>query len=80
MKHCPLTCMMTAYISLVRSTLEYSSVIWDPYLQKAIDKLEVQRQAVRFISGDYVHLKGSWLCYTDAYRPTSSTTRRQKES
>ena len=45
---------MTAYISLVRSTLEYSSVILDPYLQKDIDKLEkVQRQAARFNSGDY---------------------------
>ena len=54
LKHCPLNCRMTAYISLVRSTLEYSSVIWDPYLQKDIDKLEkVQRQAARFISGDY---------------------------
>ena len=55
LKHCPLNCRMTAYISLIRSTLEYSSVIWDPFLQKDIDKLEkVQRQAARFISGDYI--------------------------
>ena len=54
LKYCPLNCRMTAYISLIRSTLEYSSVIWDPFLQKDIDKLEkVQRQAARFISGDY---------------------------
>ena len=54
LKHCPLNSGMTACISLVGSTLEYSSVIWDPYLQKDIDKLEkVQRQAARFISGDY---------------------------
>ena len=54
LKHCPLNCRLTAYISLIRSTLEYSSVIWDPFLQKDIDKLEkVQRQAARFISGDY---------------------------
>ena len=57
LKHCPLKCRMTAYISLIRSTLEYSSVIWDPYLQKDIDKLEkVQRQAARFISGDYTSM------------------------
>ena len=45
---------MTAYISLIKSTLKYMTVIWDPYLQKDIDKLEkVQCQAARFISGDY---------------------------
>ena len=54
LKHCPQECTMTAYLSLIRSTLEYSSVIWDPHLQKDIDKLEkIQRQAARFISGDY---------------------------
>ena len=48
---------MTAYISLTRSTLEYSSVIWDPNLRKDIDKLEkVQRQTARFISGDYTSM------------------------
>ena len=54
LKHCPQTCRKTAYLSLIRSTLEYSSIVWDPHLQKDIDKLEkVQRQAARFISGDY---------------------------
>jgi hypothetical protein len=39
---------------LVRSTLEYGAIIWDPYLQSDIDKIEkVQRKAARFISGDY---------------------------
>ena len=57
LKNCPLNCRVTAYISLIRSTLEYSSVIWDPNLQKDIDKLEkVQRQAARFISGDYTSM------------------------
>ena len=54
LKHCPLTCGKTSYTSLVRSTLEYSSIVWDPYLQKDIDRLEsVQRKAVRFITCDY---------------------------
>jgi len=54
LKHCPLQCRKTAYLSLVRSTLEYSSIVWDPYLQKDTDKLEqVQRRAARFISADY---------------------------
>ena len=55
LKHCPQDSRRTAYLSLVRSTLEYSSIVWDPYLQKDIDKLEkVQLQAARFITGNYI--------------------------
>jgi hypothetical protein len=32
LKHSPAKCWRTAYISLVRSTLEYGTIIWDPYL------------------------------------------------
>ena len=43
-----------AYISLVRSTLEYSAPIWDPYLKVDITKIEkIQRKAARFIQNDY---------------------------
>ena len=49
-----MSCRKTAYIALVRSVLEYGSVVWDPYLQKDIDKIErVQRNGARFITGDY---------------------------
>ena len=44
----------TAYIALVRSRLEYISVVWDPYFQKDIDSIKkVQKKASRFISGDF---------------------------
>ena len=50
----PLDCRKSAYTTLVRSLLDYGSIIWDPYLKQDIDKLErVQRQAARFITGDY---------------------------
>ena len=50
----PLDCRISAYTTLVRSLLDYGSIIWDPYLKQDIDKLErVQRQAARFITGDY---------------------------
>ena len=51
---CPHACKKNAYISLIRSVLEYGAVLWDPYMKKDIDKLErIQRAAARFITGDY---------------------------
>ena len=42
------------YQALVRSVLEYSAVVWDPYQQRDIVKLEdVQCHAVLFIKQDY---------------------------
>ena len=54
LSRCPQECRKTAYLALVRSILEYGSIIWDPYLTKDINLLEqVQRKAARFITGDY---------------------------
>jgi hypothetical protein len=54
LRNCPQECRRLAYISLVRSSLEYGATVWDPYLQQDIDRLErVQRQAARFITRDY---------------------------
>ena len=47
-------CRRLAYISLIRSSLEYGATVWDPYLKQAVDRLErVQRQAAQFIKRDY---------------------------
>ena len=44
----------SAYISLVRSALEYCAVVWDPYQQNDIDKIEnIQRCAARFFNPNY---------------------------
>ena len=54
LKYCPQECKKTAYISLVRSTMEYGGIIWDSYTETNINRLErIQRQTARFITGDY---------------------------
>ena len=42
--------LRTLYCSLVRSNLEYCSVVWSPYTKRNTDKLErVQRRATKLI-------------------------------
>ena len=54
LKLCPRKLKETAYISMVRSTLEYSSTIWDPHQAKDITILEsIQRSAARFTLNNY---------------------------
>ena len=39
---------------MLRSSLEYSSAVWDPFRRKDIDKLEkIQRAAARFVTQNY---------------------------
>ena len=39
---------------MVRSLLEYSYPVWDPYRQGDIDKLNrIQRAAARFVTNNY---------------------------
>ena len=54
LRHCTSNLKQTAYISLIQSVMDYSCVVWDPYLRKDIDKLEnIQWRAARFVKNDY---------------------------
>jgi hypothetical protein len=54
LQHGPRECRRTAKIALVRSIMEYGSIIWDPYTKQEITKLEsIQRRGARFITKDY---------------------------
>ena len=54
LRRCPAKLKETAYISLVRSTLEYAATIWDPHKDGDINKIErIQRRAARFVCSDY---------------------------
>ena len=54
LKACPPKLRETAYFSLVRSSSEYSSAVWDPFRQKDIYKFKTnQRSAARFVTPNY---------------------------
>jgi len=54
LKGSPVDCKKLAYISLVRSGMEYASIIWDPYTKADSNKLEkIQRSAARWILSSY---------------------------
>ena len=54
LRNVPENCRKSAYISLVRSIMEYGATIWNPYLKGDADKLErTQNRAIRFIKRDY---------------------------
>ena len=78
--HCPPDCRKNAYLALIRSKLEYGSVIWDPYTKDDIDRLErIQRSAACFITRDYKSRQEG--CVTnmlqDLQLPTLQERRRQ---
>ena len=54
LRKCPAQLKERAYIAFVRSTLDYASPIWDPFLKRDINNLEkMNRRAARFVTGDY---------------------------
>ncbi|MCS5550755.1 MAG: reverse transcriptase domain-containing protein [Gammaproteobacteria bacterium] len=54
LRNVPESCCKTAYVSLVKSMMEYGATIWNPYLKGDIDKLErIQNRGVRFVKRDY---------------------------
>ena len=79
--HCARDAKTTAYFSLVRSTTNYCSAIWDPYLEKDKTKLErVNRRAARIIcnkTDPRDHTSVTNLLRKDLGWPTLEHWRRQ---
>ena len=54
LKQCPAKIKQTAFTALVRYLLEYSSTVWDPFLETEKGELEkIQRRGARFVFNDY---------------------------
>ena len=67
----------TAYLSLVRPILQYSSSVWDPYLFSDIQSIEkVQRRAARWVSSDYNKFSSVTSMLNDLQWPTLSSRRK----
>ena len=67
----------TAYLSLVRPILEYSSPVWDPYLLTDIQSIEkVQRRAARWVSSDYNRFSSVTFMLNELQWPTLSNHRK----
>jgi len=53
-KSCPVNVKTICYQSMVRSILDYASIVWSPYTQKNIQAIEsVQRRSARFVLNNY---------------------------
>jgi len=54
LKYCPRKTIEMAYVSLVCSTLDYSTSVCDSHLKKDQTKLEmINRRSARFVMNDY---------------------------
>ena len=53
-RNLPISFRETAYKSLIRPHVEYCSSVWDPHTLSDTQKIErLQRQATRYVTGDY---------------------------
>lgn len=79
LRRCPEQLKETAYFALVRSVMEYSCTIWDPYLKGDIEQLDkVQRRAARFVKGKYYNHTAQFVKGKIRYNNISVSTLLQE--
>ena len=66
LRQCPQECKKLAYLAMVRSTLEYGCLIWDPYTNKDIYILERAYKREPHVSSTMI--QGKQLRYQHAER------------
>ena len=74
LKGCPEKLKQTASFSLIRSSMEYGTTVWDPYQKYNSDKIErVQCRAARFVKSRYSRYSSVSPCISHWLRPDLST-------
>lgn len=77
LKDCPEKLRELAYFSLVRSFVDYSATVWDPYQKYNSDKIEmVQRRAARFVRNRYQRTESVSTMLKDLGWPLLSERRK----
>ena len=72
---------INCYKALVKPILEYAAIVWSPYIQKDIDKVEqVQRCAARFIFNNYSYLASISEMLIDLNWATLTHSRREQKA
>ena len=78
---CPKVGKNYCYKTLVRPIVEYGSVIWDPYTQDNIHKLEmVQRRSARFTTGKYQFQESVSQMMEELKWPSLETRRKEAKT
>lgn len=68
---------LKAYTMIVRPTLEYASIVWDPYRRTLINQIErIQRLAVRFIFSKYERTESVTALIDKANLPDLASRRK----
>ena len=66
-----------AYLTMVRPQMEFASVVWDPYYNVDVDKLEkIQRRAARWVISDYNRTSSVTQILNQLSWPTLRTRRK----
>ena len=75
-KHCSPDVKNRCYKIFIRPILEYASIIWSPYYNKYVNKLEaVQRRMARFVYNEY-----GFISVTNLLKNLSWPTLRQRRT